>query len=128
MPERRRYRRREATSVTAVRLDLETGGFTYRKWGAIQRCKPGDWLVDNGGDVYTVDADSFAATYRPIGPGRYRKSGVVWAEQAEAPGAIETKEGATDYDAGDFLVFNDEAGKDGYAMSAETFRRLYEPL
>jgi hypothetical protein len=32
--------------------------------GAEQRCKRGDWLVDNGGEVYTVDGDSFARTYR----------------------------------------------------------------
>lgn len=128
MAERRPYRRREKTHVTAVRLDLDTDGFTYRKWGGVQRCKRGDWLLDNEGDVYTVDAQVFADTYHPVAPGRYEKRNVVWAERAEDPGTIETKEGTTDYESGDFLVFNDEAGEDGYAMSAETFERLYEPL
>ena len=29
--------------------------------------------------------------------------------------------------AGDMLVFNDAEERDGYAMTAETFDRLYEP-
>ena len=127
MAERKPYRRRPETAVTAVRLDLDTDGITYRKWGAVQRSKPGDWLVDNDGDVYTVDADVFARTYREIAPGRFEKQGLVWAERADSPGAIATKEGSTEYAAGDMLVFNDEAGEDGWAMSAERFARLYEP-
>ena len=127
MAERERYRRRERTLITAVRLDLETSGFSYEKWGGVQRCKQGDWLVDNGGDVYTIDADVFAETYRPVSPGRFEKRGFVWAERAAHQGTIETKEGSTDYATGDFLVFNDPTGQDGYAMSAETFQRLYEP-
>ena len=70
---RRRYRRKPDQAVSAVRLDLplEGGGFAYRKWGDLQRASEGDWLVDNGGDVYTVGAESFARTYRQIGPGRW---------------------------------------------------------
>lgn len=128
MAERRRYRRRPGTEVTAIRLTLDTDGFTYRKWGDTQRCKPGDWLVEHGGDVHTVDADSFAETYRSIGPGRYEKHGLVWAERASQAGRIETREGTTGYEAGDFLVFNDAAGEDGYAMPAEEFERRYEPV
>lgn len=126
MTSRRQYRRRAGTVVTAVRLDLDTEGFTYRKWGDVQHCKAGDWVVDHDGDVHTVDADSFARTYRRVGPGRYEKHGVVWAEQANRSGAIETKEGRTHFEAGDYLVFNDEAGTDGYAMDAERFEELYE--
>jgi len=126
MAERKRYRRWRGAPVTAVRLDLDTDGFTYRKWGGEQRCKPGDWLVDNAGDVYTVDADVFAETYREVAPGRYEKHGAVWAERAEAPGTIATKEGRTRYARGDYLVYNDEAGEDGWAMSAERFAELYE--
>jgi hypothetical protein len=50
------YRWRERTFITAVRLDLNMDGFTYLKWGGTQRCKRGDWLVNNQGDVYTIDA------------------------------------------------------------------------
>ena len=49
MSERRRYRRRPDRPVIAVRLQLETAGFTYFKWRDEQQCKAGDWLVDNDG-------------------------------------------------------------------------------
>ena len=123
---RQEYSRKAGTTVVAVQLDLKTDGFTYHKWSGVQTCKAGDWVVDNGGDVYTVDQDTFARTYRSVGDGRYEKTSKVWAEIAAEPGRIRTKEGVTHYDAGDYLVFNDRAGKDGYAMTAETFERLYE--
>ncbi len=111
----------------AVQLALDTDGFTYRKWGAVQRCKPGDWIVNNAGDVYTVDRDTFERTYRAEGPGMYVKIAPVWAEVAERDGAIRTKEGETHYKAGAFLVFNDEEGLDGYAVEAASFERMYRP-
>jgi hypothetical protein len=113
--------------VTAVQLDLDTDGFTYRKWGGVQRCKRGDWLVSNQNDCYTVDAETFERTYRIVSPGVYEKDTPVWAMQTEADGTIQTKEGSTGYEKGDYLVFNDPSGKDGYAMTAETFHSLYEP-
>jgi hypothetical protein len=127
MPERRRYRRRPDQFVVAVPLRLDTPGFSYRKWGAEQHCKAGDWLVDNDGDIYTVDADVFAATYRQVRPGTYLKISPVWAEAAGEDGSIATKEGHTDYKKGDYLVFNDQAGTDGYAMGAAKFESRYEP-
>ena len=126
MSERRRYKKKASSFVTAVRLDLETEGFTFRKWGAEQRCKRGDWVVDNDGDVYTVDADIFARTYRRLSPGVYVKTTPVWAEVAAAPGAIATKEGKTHYERGDYIVFNEEHGGDGYAVTAAKFEEMYE--
>ncbi len=128
MTERRRYRKRSDALVTAVQLRLETDGFTYHKWGAVQRCKPGDWLVENDGDIYTVDAAVFASTYEAAGPGRYRKVAIVWAEQAQAAGSIRTKEGATSYLAGDYLVSNDIGGTDAYAVARERFEAMYEAV
>ena len=113
MPTRRKYIKRADTLVVAIPLDLETQGFTYRKWGCEQTCKPADWLVNNGGDVYTVDRDTFNRTYRVESPGLYRKVAPVWAEVAESDGAITTKEGVTHYRKGDYLVFNEEGGQDG---------------
>ena len=124
---RQRYRKRPSQSVVAVRLALDTAGFNYRKWGAEQRCKANDWLVDNDGDVYTVDCDVFARTYRQVEPGRYVKTTPVWAERASAAGAVKTKEGESHYDAGDYLVFNNEDGTDGYCVSASKFEAMYEP-
>ncbi len=127
MSELRKYTRRVDTAVTAIQLMLDTGGFTYRKWGGIQTASTGDWLVDNGGDIYTVDQDTFAQTYRSIGQGRYVKSQPVWAQVADEYGKIQTKEGETRYKAGDMIVFNNHDEIDGYAMTADTFKRLYEP-
>ena len=126
MAKLRKFCRKQKTAVTAVRADLDTEGFTYQKWGGTQHCKPGDWIVNNSGDTYTIDAEVFAETYRRVSPGVYEKHAAVWAERAAAPGSIATKEGETAYEAGDMLVFNDSGRKDGYAMSAEKFEALYE--
>lgn len=127
MAELRRYRRKAGTAVIAVRLDLETSGFEYQKWGGTQRCKAGDWIVNSAGETHTVDATSFANTYRQVSPGVYVKTGCVFAERAEAAGFIATKEGACAYQAGDMLVFNEPGRTDGYAMSPKSFESLYEP-
>ncbi len=128
MSERKKYVKREKSQVTAVQLDLDTPGFAYQKWGHEQHCKAQDWIVNNDGDVYTVDKESFAKTYRQVSPGLYQKVGPVWAEVAASDGSIDTKEGTTTYKAGDYLVFNDEDGKDGYAVDKGTFEEMYEPL
>ena len=123
---RQRYVRRPDRAVAAVRLAVETDGLRYRKWGGEQRAKPGDWIVDNDGDVYTVDATVFERTYRRVGLGAYVKTTPVWAEQAREAGSITTKEGATAYQAGDYLVSNDAEGLDAYAMDRHKFESLYE--
>ena len=126
MSELRRYRRRPEQYVVAVPLRLDTEGFTYRKWGGEQRCKPGDWLVDDDGDIHTVDAEVFEATYRQVSRGAYVKCTPVWAEVASEAGSVPTKEGRSHYNRGDFVVFNNEDGTDGYAMTAERFQSRYE--
>ncbi len=122
----RRYRKRSDRPIVAIQLRLETDSFTYRKWGGEQRCKRGDWLVDNEGDIYTIDAEVFARTYRRVGPGHYLKATPVWARVATEAGRIKTMEGFSAYNPGDYLVFNDPAELDGYCMTAEKFRSLYE--
>lgn len=124
---RRRYLRRPDRPVTAVRIMVDTNGLTYHKWGGEQRAKGGDWLVDNDGDVYTVDADVFAHTYRQAGAGTYVKIAPVWAVQAQHPGNVKTREGVTHYEAGDYLVSNDMDGSDEYAISAAKFEIMYAP-
>jgi len=126
MNARRQYVKRASQFVTAVRLDLQTEGFTYQKWGSVQKCKPGDWLVNNNGDTYTVDADTFARTYRPTGRGTYLKTTPVWAEVANEAGEVRTKEGTTHYRPGDYLVYNEPDGGDAYAVSSSAFERMYE--
>lgn len=125
MTRRLKYVKRPSQSVAAVQLAVDTKGFTYRKWGSVQRCKARDWIVENEGDVYTVDRVSFRRTYRRVGPGAYMKITPVWAEKADAAGRVKTKEGSTGYKRGDYLVFNQKNGADGYAVSAKKFKRMY---
>jgi hypothetical protein len=131
MPEstRRKYVRNPDRPVAAVQLALETDGFVYRKWGGEQRAKRDDWLVNNDGDVYTVDADVFARTYRPVdrskNPCAYVKTTPIWAEQATEAGSVKTKEGATQYEAGDYIVSNQPDGSDNYAITSNKFHELY---
>jgi hypothetical protein len=127
MSDRRRYRPKSDQFVVAVPLRFETDGFIYKKWGGEQRCKQGDWIVENGDEFYTVDADVFARTYRQTSPGVYRKITPVWAEVAQEAGHVATKEGLTQYDKGDYLVFNNEDGTDGYATRPEKFEASYAP-
>ena len=124
---RQRYRRKPDQAVTAVQLALEFDGLDYRKWSHDQHARAGDWLVDNGGDVYTIEAESFAKTYRPVSPGRWVKSTPVWAERATQAGSVATKEGRSGYQAGDWLVSNNADGSDAYAIGAAKFEKLYEP-
>jgi len=126
MGNRRRYIRRAEFFVFALQLDLDTEGFTYKKWGAEQRCKQGDWIVDNGGDIYTIDREVFEKTYRQVGLGRYVKKTPVWAEVADRSGKIKTVEGVSYYEDGDYLVSNNENGTDAFCISAEKFESMYE--
>jgi hypothetical protein len=118
--------KRDAETVIAVQIDLDTTGFSYKKWGGTHRCKAGDWLVNNNGDTYTVDGDSFSRTYRATGPGTYVKVAPVWAEIASAPGRVRTKEGTTHYEIGDYLVYNGPEDEDTYAVSKDVFERMYQ--
>jgi len=126
MKNRHRYRKKPSQYVIAVQLKLDTDGFSYRKWGAEQRCKSGDWLLDNNGDIYTVDKDSFERTYRRVKSGYYVKTTPIWAEVAEQAGSVPTKEGESHYQAGDYLVSNNEDGSDAYCVSAAKFEAMYE--
>lgn len=126
MGNRRIYRKKADQFVVAVQLDLDTEGFIYRKWGAEQRCKQGDWIVDNGGDIYSVDAGVFAKTYRKTGDGIYVKTTPIWAEVATQPGSVVTIEGESLYQSGDYLVYNNEDGTDAYCISASKFESMYE--
>ena len=122
---RHRYVRRPDRPVAAVRLLLDTDGFSYRKWGGEQRAKRGDWIVNNEGDVYSIDAESFARSYRQIATGAYIKTTPVWAERAQHAGSVATKEGVTHYQAGDYVVSNNSDGSDAYAIDAVKFETLY---
>ena len=124
---RKKYRKREQQKIIAVQLALETDGFAYKKWGGTQKCSAGDWLVNNDGDCYTIAEQTFAATYRQTAPGQYVKIAPVWAEQADNAGAVATQEGATHYEAGDYIVSNTADGTDSYAVTRDKFEAMYAP-
>ena len=82
--------------------------------------------MDNNGDIYTVDSDVFSLTYRQLKPGIYIKTTPIWAAVASEAGSVTTKEGASHYQAGDYLVYNNEDGTDAYCISAAKFESMYE--
>ena len=51
----------------------------------------------------------------------------VWPEVASQAGQIQTREGVSYYQAGDYLVSNDASGHDSYCVSAVRFEAMYEP-
>lgn len=123
---RKKYRKQAGQLVTAVKLNLDFDGFGYRKWGGSQKCKSGDWLVDNDGDVYTVESDYFCDNYRQVSPGRYEKTGIVWAVAANKNCDVKTIEGTTRCMAGDYIVFDREEQGKCYAVRKHQFERMYE--
>jgi len=128
MQTRKRYKKRPKFYVIAVQFDLDFDVFKFQKWGGNQKCKPGDWLINNDGDVYTVDKEYFRNHYQMISPGVYNKIGEIWAEVAAEAGTIKTKEGSTDYKSGDYLVFDRPEGGEGYAIAKLKFERWYEEV
>lgn len=128
MTDRIQYRKRASFHVTAVKLDLDFEGFNFRKWGGEQTCQQGDWLVNNGGDTYTVSGAHFNDNYQEISPGQFSKIGSVWASEATDDGEIPTSEGKTTYKIGDYLVFDRPQGGDAYAIKRQKFEQMYEPV
>lgn len=123
----KKYKKIDQHIVTGVQLKLEMNGFNYTKWGDVQHCKAGDWLINNDGECYTVDQDSFAKTYTEVAPGQFVKTGPIWAIKAKTDGFVKTKEGNTAYVAGDYLVSNNEDGTDTYAIAEAKFKKTYTP-
>ena len=115
---------RKPNKVTAIQLE---GDLTYLKWGGEQKAHKGDYLVNNNGDVYTIEKQSFNKTYKWVVSNSYSKFGSVWGFEASYDGAMSTKEGISEYKRGDYIVFNNEDETDGYCIKAEKFKDMYEP-
>ncbi|MGQ7787939.1 PGDYG domain-containing protein [Nesterenkonia sp. K-15-9-6] len=94
--------------------------------GAVMEAKPGDWIVDDDGQQWSVDAEVFAETYEAVSEGRYRKTGEVRARQIAQPTSLETLEGSDQLDAGDWVVQN--ASGECWGVSDARFRRRYQVL
>lgn len=122
----KKYKRKSPRPVVAIRINLDTPGLLYQKWGGEQLGKQGDWLVQNGKEVYTIDSESFSKTYKRVSQGLYIKKAPVWAYRAARAGKIQTKEGYSQYKKGDWIVANDSHFVDQYPLSDRKFRSLYE--
>ena len=123
---KKQYRKIERAVITAVQMDLDCAGFTYKKWNNVQKCQQGDWVVNNNGDCYTIRADVFAKTYEFVSKGQYRKTAIVWAEQTNTERSIETNNGAVQCQAGDYIVSNVGFQDDSYVVSKEKFEAMYK--
>lgn len=75
-----------------------------------------------------MDGEVFSKTYQKQGPGIFVKSTPVWAEIATEAGSVITREGESHYEAGDYLVYNNEDGTDAYCVVGKAkFDEMYEP-
>ncbi len=119
-----KYRRKG--TIYAIQIKLDSALMYYSKFGGSQEAKEGDWLVQSPFDTYTVNSESFAQTYEQVGPCEYRKTALVYAEQAKFPGVVYTKEGETRHAVGDWVVRSVLDESDRYAMTQERFAELYE--
>ena len=124
----RRFSKTMHKPVRAIQITLPDCQLHYQKWGGSQRAKTGDWIVTNGDNSYTVECSSFRDSYRCLYGDWYLKVAPVWAEQATAPGRIETREGQSSYSAGDYLVYNQPNRIDGYTVPKQEFENNYRLL
>lgn len=110
--------------VTARKLDATHEWLTSE--GSELRGERGDWLVvDAAGVERTVSAAQFPQMYRPLGGGRFRRSGTVLARRATAEEVVDTLEGAALARPG-MWVLTDAAGG-SWPVPDNVFRAGYEP-
>lgn len=120
------YRKKATHTVFAIQASIK-GNIYYEKWDHNQKATEGDYLVDNEGDVYTVEKVTFESTYTEVGDHRYAKTALVKAEQATESGKIRTLEGLSSHNAGDYIVHNPRQG-DVYVVPQNEFESVYEEI
>lgn len=91
---------KNAPEEVAIQLQSGTTGFSYHKWVTSQSCKPGDWIVKNAFDMYTVDENSFSRSYRAASLSCHRIFSPVRASMVGLGCTNESKEGFTQCQAG----------------------------
>lgn len=89
--------------VTGIQLRMP---ITYELWGDTQKAKAGDWLVEKGTDTYTIEEQEFSGSYSPVSGtiARYYKSEHIEAVEARVGGWVDTLEGRSCFEAGDFIA------------------------
>lgn len=96
------------------------------KHGSLLSAQPGDWLLKEGGQEWTVARNIFEKTYTACGEGEYVKSAPIRAVKLDAPAVISTLEGESEAKEGDYLASNPEG--DIWPIPAEEFERVYRPV
>lgn len=91
--------------------------------GSTMRGKPGDWLISEGDEEWTVDQRIFEESYEEVGVTKYRKASPVRARQLENSTTLETLEGTDCLSAGDWIVMNNSG--ECWGMPDTTFRERY---
>ena len=109
--------------VLAIQLNMP---ITYEKWGGTQNAKAGDWMLSKAGNTYTCEDEVFQSTYKSLPEdGWYYKEAFIDAKPAATAGTVDTLEGQSAYEAGDYIVTN--PGGDRYCIPKMKFKQLYEP-
>jgi hypothetical protein len=86
----------------------------------------GDWRVTSPeGRQWSVAPDVFAATYAPLGQGRFRRTGTVAARPAQRDQQVTTLEGKSHAGGNDWLVVG-PAGE-MWVVPDDQFRTTYVP-
>lgn len=73
--------------------------------GDMMHAAPGDWaVIDDNGDQRSVASEVFESTHEPVGPGRYRRAGMVLARRSAGNEVVQTLEGEVVTNEGDWIV------------------------
>lgn len=87
--------------------------------------QPGDWLLGEGSERWTVIDSVFQATYQNIGEGLYEKHAPVRAVKLSDSLTLATLEGTITLEPGDWLVCN--LSGECWGMSDSQFTAKYSP-
>ena len=111
-------------TVRATRLDY---GFDWTSpRGDRLHGNPGDWRVeDESGGVRAVKDASFRATHERVGEDRWRRVAVVRARTARSGERVDTQEGPSIAEEGDWLV--EDADGHRWLVPNEHFVTAYTP-
>jgi hypothetical protein len=91
-------------TVRAVQVAEDSEWTTER--GDRLSARAGDWWVIDGDERWSVASDVFTTTYEAVGGEHFRKKATVKAVQLDRAFAVDTLEGLSTGEPGDWLVRN----------------------
>ena len=93
--------------------------------GSVLRGQPGDWVLFDGDDEWTITDEAFTASYHQRPDGDWEKRSTIRAVQLDGAVEVDTPEGASRAEAGDWLATSLGAG--AWPIAANAFTRRYVP-